>query len=504
MLINTDSNSNVKLHRLSVTADAGPAVCENKESRVAYPPWEPGGEKSWHALSSMNTALLSHYRCPDSFADFRLTGKLSEDAGYFRFGQNTICYGQSVSGFRATRADNVLCDVLDDVTTHDSGILLPFNPTDIIDNLRLERYASQFRCSALNPWRRSLRNMYYCLRPLMHINVRKHVQKAHLNGWRNCIFPHWPVDTTVEDISEQLLLRSMKAKRVDKVPFVWFWPSGARSCVVITHNVETQKGQGFCDELMNIDDAFGVKASFQLVPEGRYKVSAALVHAVRERGFEIGIQDLNHDGHLFRDKEEFLRRAQKINRYGEVYGARGFRSAVLYRDLDWYDALNFSFDMSVPNVAHLDPQPGGCCTIMPYFVGDTLEIPLTTTQDYTLFHLLSDYSLDLWRVQTEAIMKKNGMVSFLIHPDYVIDKRARAVYQGLLGFLLHLGSREKLWFALPGEVNQWWRARSKMRVVNHDGQWRVEGPGAERANVAFARVVGDHLEYEIGARLSAA
>src|SRR3974377_2217094 len=100
--------------------------------------------------------------------------------------------------------------------------------------------------------------------------------------------------------------------------------------------------------------------------------------------------------------------------------------------------------MSVPNVAHLDPQRGGCCTVMPYFVGNILEIPLTTTQDYMLFHLLNDYSLDLWRMQTEAIMQKNGLVSFLIHPDYIIEKRARGTYRDLLTFLRQLRSRERL------------------------------------------------------------
>jgi len=447
----------------------------------------------------MNTALIDHYRCPGSFADFALSGVLSDDAGYFRLGQDTICYGQSASGFRASRADAVLYDVLNDVTTRGSSTLLPFNPTDVIDNLRLERYAKRFRPSTLDPWTQSLRSAYYLLRPLMHVNVRKHVQRARFNGWRSLVFPHWPVDTTVENLSEQLLFCSMKAKDTDRVPFVWFWPRGARSCIVMTHDVEAESGQSYCTGLMDIDDSFGVKASFQLVPEGRYRISTALVESIRDRAFEVNIQDLNHDGHLLRDKEEFLRRAHRINRYGEIYGARGFRAAVLYRNQDWCDALNFSYDMSVPNVAHLDPQRGGCCTVMPYFVGDILEIPLTTTQDYMLFHLLGDYSLDLWKAQTESIMKKNGLVSFLIHPDYVIEKRARDVYRGLLGFLRHLGSREKLWFALPGEVDQWWRARSKMRVVNHDGQWQIEGPGVERAVLAFAKSAGDHLEYEIDA-----
>src|SRR5271157_5895836 len=456
---------------------------------------------SSYSRNPMSTAFLDHYRCPDGLADFALAGRLSDDTGYFKFGQGTICYGQSASGFRATRADGTLYDILDDVTTRGSSVLLPFHPADVIDNLRLERYASRFSPSALNPWMRALRSAYYFLRPWMHINVRKHVQKARLNGWRNHPFPHWPVDTTVEDLSERLLLCSMNAQGVDRVPFVWFWPTGARSCAVMTHDVEAESGQSFCSELMNIDDSFGVKASFQLVPEGRYKTSAALVKDIRGRAFEVNIQDLNHDGHLFRDKEEFLRRAERINRYGKLYGATGFRSAVLYRNQDWFEALDFSFDMSVPNVAHLDPQRGGCCTVMPYFVGDILEIPLTTTQDYMLFHLLNDYSLDLWRMQTEAIMQKNGLVSFLIHPDYVIEKRARDVYRDLLGFLHQLMSGERLWFALPGEVNQWWRARSKMRVVNHAGQWRIEGPGKERAVLAFAKASGDHLEYEIDAQL---
>ena len=37
----------------------------------------------------------------------------------------------------------------------------------------------------------------------------------------------------------------------------------------------------------------------------------------------------------------------------------------MYRNQDWYDVFEFSYDMSVPNVAHLDPMRGGCCTVMP-------------------------------------------------------------------------------------------------------------------------------------------
>jgi len=445
----------------------------------------------------MNTALLDRYRCLESLPNIEFNRQLSDDTGYFRFGHKTICYGRSATGFRSNGVEGDLYDAIENVTISGSDVVLPFDPTEIIDNLRLERYTHSYGYGALPRWKESLKNTYYFLRPLLHLNVRRHVQRAHLNGWRNLPFPHWPVDTTVEDLCEQLLLLCMRVKGVRRIPFIWFWPDGAESCVAMTHDVDTERGRDLCAELMDIDDSFGIRASIQLVPEGRYKLTGAFIDYIRKRGFEVNIQDLNHDGHLFRSHKEFLKRAQKINEYGRTYVAKGFRAAILYRRLEWLDALEFSFDMSVPNVAHLDPQRGGCCTVMPFFIGNTLEIPLTTTQDYMLFHLLSDYSLDLWKAQTELIAAKNGLVSFIVHPDYVIKKKAREVYRELLSYLRQLGSEQRIWFAVPGEIDDWWRARSKMRLLEKDGQWQIEGLDAERAKVAFASMVDDRIEYEV-------
>jgi hypothetical protein len=454
-------------------------------------------EEGRFRTNRMNRALLDFYLCPEQFVEFDLTGQLSREAGYFRFGHNTTCYGRSAAGFRTSRPDATLYDVLPDVTVDGSIASLPFDPTDVIDNLRLERYAKRKGQSALNRWERSLKAIYYLFRPIMPVKVRRHIQRTRLIGWRNRSFPHWPVDTSVEELCELSLLLSMRAKGVDKVPFIWFWPYGAPSCVAMTHDVETEEGRDFCAELMKFDESFGVKASFQVVPDGRYEVSDAFIRAIRDRGFEVNVQDLNHDGHLFRNPEEFRRRAQKINRYAEIHGISGFRAAVLYRNLDWYDALQFSFDMSVPNVAHLDPQKGGCCTVMPYFFRDTLEIPVTTTQDYMLFQLLNNYSLDLWKEQTKLIIARNGLVSFIVHPDYVIEKKARGIYGDLLAFLRDLGRNKQVWFALPSEIDRWWRARHAMRIVEEDGHWRIVGKGAEQAKLAFAQIVDDRLKYQV-------
>jgi hypothetical protein len=289
----------------------------------------------------------------------------------------------------------------------------------------------------------------------------------------------------------------MEAKGVDRVPFVWFWPNGARGCLMMTHDVETETGRDSCADLMDIDDSFGIKASFQIVPEGRYAISHKFLAGIRNRGFDIGIQDLNHDGRLFDDREKFLRRVATINRYGGEYGAKGFRAAVLYRKPEWYDAFEFSFDMSIPNVAHLDPQRGGCCTVMPYFIRDILEIPVTTTQDYMQFHLLNQRCIDLWKTQIGLILEKNGLASFIVHPDYVVGHDTKSVYEDLLGYLQNLREKTEIWSALPADIDCWWRERSKMCVEGIGNSWRIVGEGAERAVLAYARNVDGKLVYEL-------
>jgi hypothetical protein len=169
----------------------------------------------------------------------------------------------------------------------------------------------------------------------------------------------------------------------------------------------------------------------------------------------------------------------------------------MYRNQDWCSSLDISYDMSVPNVAHLEAQRGGCCTVMPYFVGNILELPLTTIQDYTLFHMMGDYSIAILRQQAELILRRNGLITILTHPDYLIEAKARRVYMDLLAYVARLRSKENVWIALPAEVNKWWRARNQMTPVQRDGAWQIEGAGNERARLAFATIDSDRLVFEL-------
>jgi hypothetical protein len=153
--------------------------------------------------------------------------------------------------------------------------------------------------------------------------------------------------------------------------------------------------------------------------------------------------------------------------------------------------------MSMPNVAHLDPQSGGCCTVMPYFIGDMLEFPVTMIQDYMLFHIIGNYSIDLWKTQMEIILQKRGMANFIVHPDYIIEPEARSIYESLLGYLRDLRSQSEVWIALPQEVDNWWRSRNKMRVEKRGNSWQIVGNNAEHAVLAYAKKINGKLVYEL-------
>ena len=442
---------------------------------------------------SEDTTLIEYYQYPKGLFDLDIAGLLQESSGILQKG---FCYRQTSISTCPTVNSNLFYDS-PPVYNHDQINSLLCNFAQVVDYLRYERYVGQLYpqrwCEAA--W---IKKIYYLLRPFLPVALRKQCQKRYLLGWDTIAFPRWPVDRRVDRLFEQLLMLTMRARHIDRMPFIWFWPEGHTACAIVTHDVETTAGYNCTDHLMDIDEAFGIKASFQIVPEKRYAVSPAYLDAIRERGFEINVQGLNHDGRLFWNREEFLRRVPKINHYAQQFGARGFRSPVLYRNADWFQDLCFSYDMSVPNVAHLEPQRGGCCTVMPYFLpGGMLELPLTTIQDYSLFHILGEYSTALWKEQIHLILEGHGLMSFLIHPDYIMPRPAQVVYKALLVYIQALCADQGVWGALPGEVDRWWRERSAMRLVPAGTGWRIDGTGSNRARLAYAQLEGDRLVYEL-------
>jgi peptidoglycan/xylan/chitin deacetylase (PgdA/CDA1 family) len=392
----------------------------------------------------------------------------------------------------------------DDLTQLDSFVLqshgstcLPLDPTEIIDNLRLEKYVSAVRSeiSYISDNTSVLRRIYYALRPLFPLQVRRVLQRIALRDWQKIPFPAWPLDTTVEDFIERLWVFVLEASGEARIPFIWYWPNDFHACAIMTHDVETAEGQDLCETMLEIEREHGIRSAFALVPEVRYAVSEHVVHAIRRAGSEICVHGLNHDGRLFSSEEVFRSRVIAINQHAEKWGAKGFRSPIMYRNQAWYDGFTLSYDMSVPNVAHLDPQRGGCCSIFPYFIGNIVELPLTTIQDYALYNILRCDPIAMWTTQMDAIVAKHGLVSFIVHPDYTTNTRTQALYRQLLSLIRKNGEEKHVWLALPGEVDTWWRQRNSMTLVREGGAWQVRGAGSGRAAVAYAQLENGRLKY---------
>jgi hypothetical protein len=436
-------------------------------------------------------AFIDFYRCPAEFAPFEVRTARMAAKGFFRVG-SAICYGNISAGNAANAPTGDLFDAASAVKISGECVSLCFDPTEVVENLRRERYMEASRSAHV------LRKSYYSFRPGLPFRVRTALQRLVFRR-RRMSFPHWPVDCSVEQIFESLMRLVVEGGGRREIPFIWFWPDRHHAASILTHDVEEESGAAYCETLMDLDDSFGLKAAFQFVPEGRYERVDQLIARARRRGFEANLHDLNHDGRMYLSFKRFQRRAVKINAYAQQYGVRGFRAGSMHRNQDWFDVFEFEYDMSVPTVSHLEPQRGGCCTVMPYFVGKVLELPLTTIQDHGLFYILRERSIDLWKQQIKTISSHHGLMSFIIHPDYIVPGREHSLYIQLLHYLQAFTKEENIWVTLPGDVSRWWRERSQMRLIREGKKWCIRGRGSERASVAYARIADGNLAYFIEA-----
>ncbi|MCK5607641.1 hypothetical protein KAR91_37500, partial [Candidatus Pacearchaeota archaeon] len=129
-----------------------------------------------------------------------------------------------------------------------------------------------------------------------------------------------------------------------KKPEGWTgWPHKKRFALILTHDVDTVRGQKKCRDLIDLEKTLGFRSSFNFVPE-RYDVDPGLRQSLTEKGFEVGVHGLNHDGKLYKSRQIFQERAVKINSYLKEWGAVGFRSPAMHHNLEWIHDLDIEYD----------------------------------------------------------------------------------------------------------------------------------------------------------------
>src|SRR6516162_10182689 len=156
--------------------------------------------------------LHERFRCPLDIPSYTVASGLSQKPGFFRLNADAICFGQCSSVVPASSVAEAKSIPNDYIRINASSIQLPFNPVQVVDNLRREKYCTsveQKRALRANPL---VRNIYYLGRPFLPVMMRKHLQQAYFRGWERVSFPKWPVDCTVENIFEQLLILAMRSQ----------------------------------------------------------------------------------------------------------------------------------------------------------------------------------------------------------------------------------------------------------------------------------------------------
>ena len=288
---------------------------------------------------------------------------------------------------------------------------------------------------------------YYLLKPIMPWRLRLALRRWRAKRRRRSFADVWPIDP-----------------KAGRTPPGWpGWPDGKKFAVVLTHDVEGTKGLSRVRQLMNLELKNGFKSSFNFVPEGGYRVPDALREDVGAAGFEVGVHGLEHDGKLYSSKSNFTAKVPRINEYLRQWKAYGFRSPLMQHRLGWLHSLDVEYDASTFDTDPFEPQPDGTGTIFPFWVSGPdgkgyVELPYTLVQDFNLFEVLQERSIDIWKRKVDWVAEHGGMVLLNTHPDYMCfegpqgrDEFPALYYEELLRYIRerHTGY---YWPALPREV----------------------------------------------------
>jgi hypothetical protein len=294
-------------------------------------------------------------------------------------------------------------------------------------------------------------------------------------------FPRWPIETALHDFQTRLF-DQLTHVAGEPVPFLSPWPNGHTWALVLTHDVETAAGYQKIHLLRDVELDSGYRSSWNFVPR-RYAIDEAVLDELTGQGFEVGIHGLYHDGRDLESLATLNRRLPAIRHYAERWHAAGFRSPATHRVWEWMPLLGFEYDSSYPDTDPFEPQSGGCCSLLPYFNDSVVELPITLPQDHTVFAILDKPDGRLWVEKAEHVRARGGMALMVTHPDYV-DGRLLLAYRSLLQ---RFADDPTAWRPLPCEVSAWWRRRAASRLDRTRDGWRVVGPAAGEAAIAYAK-----------------
>ena len=328
---------------------------------------------------------------------------------------------------------------------------------------------------------------YYRIKPLLPRRVQLALRRAYAPRQARRAFPAWPVEDLLLRREHADLHRALDASDADRLPVVGWWPDGFASAAIVTHDVEGPEGVARIPEILELERRHGIVSSWNFCADW-YPIPPGTFDTVRAANCEVGLHGVKHDGKLFSSRATFETELPKIHAAFAAFDAVGFRSPATHRNAEWMHELGCLYDSSFPDTDPFEPQGGGCCSILPFFFGDVVELPITLIQDHTMWEILRRDDIALWTDKADWLAGHHGLVNVIVHPDYLDTPARMAAYEQLL---VHLRALPGSWHALPCDVAAWWRERAALDVADAERH--------PRARVWHARAEGEGIAFEIGA-----
>jgi hypothetical protein len=301
------------------------------------------------------------------------------------------------------------------------SIFLPFDPGEVMHQYWSEQYLRLGRSAARAAARSALLGTYYRTRPAIPRSVQLRLRRRFVAVQTRSSFPAWPVEDSLHELYDWLI-NLISGFAGMPVPFIDLWPSGRSWALVLTHDVETGAGRDDISLLREAERELGYRSSWNFVGQ-RYPVSADLIQALKDEGCEIGVHGLRHDGRDLRSRRTVRKRLPAMREFARQWQAVGFRSPSTQRAWELMPLLGFEYDSSYSDTDPYEPQPGGCCTYLPFFNQNLVELPITLPQDHTLFSILADQGADVWLTKTHHLRERRGLA--LVHGPAAAHGRVR-------------------------------------------------------------------------------
>ena len=298
-----------------------------------------------------------------------------------------------------------------------------------------------------------MKEFYYQIKPVIPKRLQIHLRRRIVFKKRKKYAEVWPID-----------------ERAKKSPDGWTgWPERKQFALVLTHDVETGEGQERCLPLANLEENLGFRSSFNFIAD-QYKVALDCQTYLKEKGFEVGLHGLTHNDNPFKSRKIFEKQAIKINHYLKEWNAAGFRCPSMYHNLDWIRELDVQYDASTFDTDPFEPQPDGAGTIFPFWVQSKsdgkgyVELPYTLPQDHSLFIIMREKDISIWKKKLDWIAENGGMALLVTHPDYMNfgQKRPKLEEYPILyyrEFLEYIKGRYEgeYWHVLPRDMARFWK-----------------------------------------------